>query len=111
MQVHWELFLSNQEQIDMQRYLDALIDCGSTWIKKSNAKNCNIIRVSRSRKPLPHFYSLGNEILHDVFDAQYLGKQIDNKLDWNKNISTVAPRFQSKSHKQKSNKDKIEKVS
>ena len=55
----------------------------------------NII-ISRSRKPLQHFYSLGNEILEEVSDAKYLGIQIDNKLDWNKHISTVAARGQSK---------------
>ena len=56
------------------------------------------MRVSRSRKPLQHknFYSLGNEILQEVSDAKYLGIQIDNKLDWNKHISTVAARGQSK---------------
>ena len=50
---------NNQDQIDMQRDLDALIDWGSTWGMKFNAKKCNIMRVSRSRKPLQHFYSLG----------------------------------------------------
>ena len=87
---------NNQDQIDMQRDLDALMDWGSTWGMKFNAKKCNIMRVSRSRKPLQHFYSLGNEILQEVSDAKYLGIQIDNKLDWNKHISTVAATGQSK---------------
>ena len=87
---------NNQDQIDMQRDLDALMDWGSTWGMKFNAKKCNIMRVSRSRKPLQHFYSIGNEILQEVSDAKYLGIQIDNKLDWNKHISTVAVRGQSK---------------
>ena len=73
----------------MQRDLDALMDWGSTWGMKFNAKKCNIMRVSRSRKPLQHF-SLGNEILQEVSEAKYLGIQIDNKLDWNKHISAVA---------------------
>ena len=80
----------------MQRDLDALMDWGSTWGMKFNAEKCNIMRVSRSRKPLQHFYSLGSEILQEVSDAKYLGIQIDNKLDWNKHISIVAARGQSK---------------
>ena len=87
---------NNQDQIDMQRDLDALMNWGSTWGMKFNAKKCNIMRVSRSRKPLQHFYNLGNEILQEVSDAKYLGIQIDNKLDWNKHISTVAARGHSK---------------
>ena len=87
---------NNQDQIDMQRDLDALMDWGSTWGMKFNAKKCNIMRVSRPRKPLQHFYSLGNEILHELSDAKYLGIQIDNKLDWNKHIATVAASGQSK---------------
>ena len=63
----------------MQRDLDALMDWGSTWGMKFNAKKCNIMRVSRSRKPLHHFYSLGNEILQEVSDAKYLGIQIDRR--------------------------------
>ena len=82
----------------MQRDLDALMVWGSTWGMKFNAKKCNIMRVSRFRKPLQHFYNLGNEILQEVSDAKYLGIQIDNinKLDRNKHISTVAARGQSK---------------
>ena len=33
-------------------------------------KGCNIMRVSRSRKPLQHFYSLGNEILQEVSESE-----------------------------------------
>ena len=75
---------------------DYLMDWASTWGMNFNAKKCNIMRVSRSCKPLQHVYSLGNEILQEVSDAKYLGIQIDNKLDWNKHISTVAARGQSK---------------
>ena len=80
----------------MQRDLDALMDWGSTWGMKFNAKKCNIMGVSRSLKPLQHFYSLGSEILQEISDAKYLGIQIGNKLDWNKHILTVASRGQSK---------------
>ena len=77
----------------MQRDLDAQMDWGSTWGMKFNAKKCNIMRFSQTSAA---FYSLGNEILQEVPDAKYLGTQIDNKLDWNKHILTVAARGQSK---------------
>ena len=80
----------------MQRDLDVLMDWRSMWGMKFSAKKCNIVRVLCSRNPLQHFYSLGSEILQEVSDAKYLGIQIDNKLDWNKHISTVAARGQSK---------------
>ena len=54
------------------------------------------VTLCGSRKPLQHFYSLGNEILQEVSDAKCLGIQIDNKLDWIKNVSIVADRAQSK---------------
>ena len=71
----------------MQRDLDALMDWGSTWGMKFNAKKCNIMQVSRSLKLLQYFYSLGSEILQEVSDAKYLGIQTDNKLDWNKQVA------------------------
>ena len=39
---------SNQDQIDMLRDLDALMDWGSTWGMKFNAKKCNIMRFSQT---------------------------------------------------------------
>ena len=96
---------NNQDQIDMQRDLDALVDWGSTWGLKFNAKKCNIMRVSRSRKPLQHFYSLGSEILL---------KGCPKKLRDTAYISLIRPALEYSCsvwhpHK-KGNKDKIEKV-
>ena len=64
----------------MQRDLDALMDWGSTWGMKFNAKKCNIMRVSHSRKPLQHFYSLGSEILQEVSDRRAKLGQIQGGL-------------------------------
>ena len=75
----------------MQRDLDALMDWGSTWGMKFNAKSVTLCG-SLVLANLCSIYSLGNEILQEVSDAKYLGIQIDNKLDWNKHISTVVAR-------------------
>ena len=77
----------------MQRDLDALMDWGSTWGMKFNAKKCNVMRVSRSRKPLQHFYSLGSEILQEVSDAKYIGIQIYISMVTNQNRLTLIFRF------------------
>ena len=39
---------NNQDQIDMQRDLDVLMDWGSTWGMKFKAKKGNIMRVSQT---------------------------------------------------------------
>ena len=83
--------------IDMQRDLDALTDWGSTWGMKFNAKSV-IMQVSQTSAAFLQFslFTLGNAVLQEVSDASYLGGQIDNKLDCNMHISTVAARGQSK---------------
>ena len=49
----------------------------------------NDIVICKDRLDSTDYLSLGNEILQEVSDAKYLGIQMDNKLDWNKHISTV----------------------
>ena len=65
--------------------VDALMDWGSTWSMKLNAKS---VTLCGSR--------VLSEILQEVPDAKYLGIQIDNELDWDKHISAIAARGQSK---------------
>ena len=81
----------------MQRDLDALTDWGSTWGMKFNAKSV-IMQVSQTSAAFLQLslFTLGNAVLQEVSDASYLGGQIDNKLDCNMHISTVAVRGQSK---------------
>ena len=67
----------------MQRDLDALMDWGSTWGMKFNAKSVTLCvsRVLANLCSISTVLSLGNEILQEVSDAKYLGIQIDNKLE------------------------------
>ena len=80
------------ETLRMARYIQIL--CLST-LNFINQRNVSHIKLSKYCD-IDARLSLGNEILQEVSDAKYLGIQIDNKLDWNKHISTVAARGQSK---------------
>ena len=45
-----------EDQLCLQSDLDALVEWGKIWGMHFNASTCNILRVSRSTKPLTKFY-------------------------------------------------------
>ena len=52
-----------------------------------NPSKCNIMHVSRKRKPLNHNYTLKGEILDVVDTATYLGVNIAKDLSWNSQVA------------------------
>ena len=70
------------DQVALQRDLDALRNWGDIWGMRFNAAKCNVLRISRSKTPHTNFYTLGGHILDEVNQAKYLGITITNELSW-----------------------------
>ena len=77
-----------EDQIVVQRDLDALEQWSRQWGMLFNATKCNIMSVSRSRTPLQGFYQINNTILNCVDTATYLGVHLSNNMGWSNHISS-----------------------
>ena len=63
------------------------------WETKSQMSfhpdKCNVLRVTRSRKPLNFNYVLHNQTLEEKDTAKYLGVTVNHKLSWNEHICNI----------------------
>ena len=80
---------SRADQELFQKDLAALEGWGDAWGMRFNAAKCNIMRISRSTKPLIRFYSLCNCVLQEVDQAKYLGVNITRELQWSGHITST----------------------
>ena len=55
-----------------------------------NPSKCNVIHVSRKKKPLLHTYHIKDTDLEAVDIATYLGVEVSKELTWHKQVSKVA---------------------
>ena len=78
------------DQIAFQTDLDRLVEWAGKWGMRFNTSKCNILRLSRSRKPHSRMYSLSDEILQLVDDTKYLGVNINKELSWSPHVENVA---------------------
>jgi hypothetical protein len=59
------------------------------WDMEFNPGKCQVLHVTRNRKPIAHQYKLHGQILSPVKDAKYLGVDICHDLSWNTHISRI----------------------
>ncbi len=79
-----------QDQIQLQKDLDALKKWADIWGMRFNASKCQVMRISRSRSPHEKFYTLCNEILKQVDKTKYLGVTISDDLSWSPHVEYIA---------------------
>ena len=81
---------TKEDQIALQNILTLLENWSNTWSMRFNAAKCNIMRVSRTRRPklfnysligLVLNYSLTGQVLEELMDVKYLGVTISNDLE------------------------------
>ena len=78
------------DQIDLQRDLCSLDNWAKTLGMLFNSKKCYVMRTSRSKKPIDHYYTLDKEILQQVTNSPHLGVTISDNM--NMNISVKSPK-------------------
>jgi len=59
------------------------------WGMSFNPSKCNVVRITRKKKPLKLPYMLKNEELESAATAGYLGVTISQDLSWNTHIAKV----------------------
>ena len=87
---------SIQDQIQLQRDLDALTAWGNQWGMRFNASKCNVLVVTNLQTPIPKFYQLNNQVLKHVEAAQYLGIILQSNLKFNSHIQEITSRANSR---------------
>ena len=68
----------------LQHDLDALEKWEGTWGMSFNPSKCNVIHVSRKKKPLLHTYHIKDTDLEAIDIATYLGVEVSKELTWHK---------------------------
>ena len=76
-----------EDQIQMQRDLDALQNWSEIWGMQFNAKTCNVMTLVCGANPLSYFYQLNNTILDKVNACDYLGITISENFTWTDHIT------------------------
>jgi hypothetical protein len=73
----------------LQKDLQALERWETLWGMSFNPSKCNVVRITRKKKPLKLPYMLKNEELESAATAGYLGVTISQDLSWNTHIAKV----------------------
>ena len=86
---------STNDQLQLQKDLDALESWSKLWGMAFNAKKCNVMSISRSTT-FTKFYDLSSTVLDTVDSCVYLGVTISNTLSWSEHVATLTKKANSK---------------
>ena len=79
-----------QDSQVFQSDLDSLQCWERTWDMEFNPSKCQVLHITRSRKPVMSRYFMHNRELESVDTAKYLGVNVSKDLGWNTNINKIA---------------------
>ena len=77
---------NNDDGNKLQKDLRSLENWTKMWGMHFNAGKCELLRVTRKRKPIETEYYLNDTKLKQKSEIKYLGVTIDEKLSWKKHI-------------------------
>ena len=82
--------LKAQDTDILQNDLTKLEQWEKEWDMEFNPSKCQVIHITRSKKPIPSKYFLHGTQLENVPHAKYLGVDISETLNWNTHISRIS---------------------
>ena len=79
-----------EDQLQLQRDLDAMYRWDQLWGMKFNAKKCHIMTITNMSSPLFKFYQLEDTMLSHVDSATYLGALLHKSLSFSDHVQDTA---------------------
>ena len=73
----------------LQRDLDTLQTLENKWNMEFNPSKCQVLQLTRARKPIPTSYYLHNQKLDITDCVRYLGVDISQNLSFNNHIDRI----------------------
>ena len=86
---------SQQDIHKLQQDLNSLQLWAEKWKMHFNPQKCYVMRISRSRSPHIHPYTLCNHILEENQTNLYLGVLLSNDLKWSPHIAAMCKKANS----------------
>ena len=80
---------SNRDALTLQQDLDELSNWEQNWKMAFHPDTCNVISVTRNKKPIKFNYILHGHTLDHVTKAKYLGVTISSDLKWESYINNI----------------------
>ena len=73
----------------LQKNLDKLAVWEARWDMEFNPSKCQVVQVTRSRKPISCTDRLHGHVLETFTSAKYLGVDVSSGLTWNSHIDRI----------------------
>jgi hypothetical protein len=73
----------------LQEDLDNLIKWEQQWQMQFNPDKCEVLTITKKRKPLLHDYNIHGHILQHVESTKYLGLNISKNLSGNTHVDAI----------------------
>ena len=85
----YRIINSQEAAQSLQDDLDALQQWEKDWLMSFNPDKCEVIRITKKRKPIDANYTIHGKELGHTKNAKYLGVLISDNLSWNAHVDTV----------------------
>ena len=86
------VYLTVEGQADskkLQEDLNVLQDWEQEWDMEFNPSKCQVVHITRSKRPIQTFYSMHGQVLEAVNSARYLGVDIASDLKFTQHINRI----------------------